>query len=87
VDNPVLLARLSKGPRREIRVIRSDYADRDHVDFRLWVTPKEGGEARPTTKGCSIEASQLPALIAALNAGLKLAGKLRPVPPPGPDEL
>lgn len=61
------LAVLPKNSTEEVRIARSDFRGHDLIDVRVFA--RFGGPAQvmmPTKKGLSIQVSQLPALIEAL---------------------
>jgi len=63
----VLLVRIPKGPRAELRVTVKTWKGRRVIDVRCWSPMKDTGEYGPTRKGVAVDARMLPALIEALH--------------------
>lgn len=63
----VVLARIPKGKRAEMRVSVKPWLNRRVVDIRIWSLPKEGGEMKPSRKGITFDASKLDVLLDALH--------------------
>lgn len=63
----VLLARIPKGPRAELRVTVKTWKGRRVIDVRCWSPMKDTGEYGPTRKGVAVDARMLDQLIEALH--------------------
>jgi hypothetical protein len=63
----VVIARIPKGPRAELRVSAKTWKGRRIIDIRCWSVRAGSSEFRPTGKGVAIAARMLPAIIDALH--------------------
>lgn len=68
------LARIPNGIGTELRVEVMRYSRFDRIDVRLWFVPDGGEEYIPSRKGVSIDGTQLPAIIAALQEARSFVG-------------
>lgn len=69
----VVLARIPKGQRAEMRVTAKTWKGRRVIDVRCWAMGKDSGEYAPTRKGVAVDAKMLPALVEALQQAQKHA--------------
>jgi hypothetical protein len=67
----ILLARIPKGPRVEVRIVEKTWDGRRLIDVRAWQQRKGSDEFGPTRMGVALDAQQLPALVEALQRSLK----------------
>ena len=70
-----LVETIRKNASEEIRISLSEWEGHDLVNIRVWMTPYEGGERRPTKKGIACKVALLPEIIAALQAAESEARK------------
>lgn len=66
-SDAVVLARIPKGARAELRVTVKTWKGRRVFDVRCWSLLKMTGEFGPTRKGVTVDARMLPALVEALH--------------------
>lgn len=67
----VVLARIPKGERAEMRVTVKTWKGRRVFDVRCWSLLKATGEFGPTRKGVTVDARMLPALVEALHLAMQ----------------
>lgn len=71
-SDAVLLARIPKGARAELRVVVKTWKGRRVIDVRCW-SLRDDGEFKPTLKGTTVDARMLPVLIEALQLATQYA--------------
>jgi hypothetical protein len=64
---PLVLARIPKSRRAELRIVMSEWKGRRTVDVRVWCAPKGESEMKPTRRGVSLDARKLPQLMEGLH--------------------
>ena len=69
----VILARIPKGQRAEMRVTSKTWKGRHVIDVRCWAMAKGSADFSPTRKGVAVDARMLPALVEALQLAQKNA--------------
>lgn len=69
-SDAVVLARIPKGERAEMRVTVKTWKGRRVFDVRCWSLRRDSGEYGPTRKGVTVDAKMLPALVDALQLAL-----------------
>jgi len=89
IEEDVVIGSIPKNRREEIRVTLSNFKGHDLVGARIWFT-NEGGEARPSSKGITVNVRVLPELIGLLEDAEKKAVALGVLdldegPPPPPE--
>lgn len=62
----VLIARLPKNGREELRVSLTEFRGKPLCVARVFFRPKAGGDMRPSTSGLNLRVQMLPALIDSL---------------------